>query len=479
MSEIKVNKISPRTACGTTTLGDSGDSFVIPSGVTITNNGTQTGFGREGSVDWQTGSIKTAASFTATSGEGYFVDTSSNTVTANLPAGSAGAIVAFSDYTRNFATNKLTITPNGSEKIGGVNSSIDIEINGQALTLVYVDGTEGWINVQNAEDTEAGTPPFIQATGGTIVTCGNFKTHIFTGPGTFAVSSLAPGPSSNPNQMDYLVVAGGGAGGGNSAGGGGGAGGFRMSNQHSLPSPTTSPLANPTGLTATVASFPIAVGGAGAGASLSSGANPGTSGAVSTFSTVTSTGGGFGSGSNNGSTGTSAACGGSGGGGSHEGNTASGSGNTPPVSPSQGNPGGTPVSPTARGAGGGGAAAAGATSPGPSTGGAGGIGSFIADGFVGPTAPSYGSPGPVSSTRYFAGGGGGAADSTAGAGGSGGGGQGSNEPPNPASQAVSGTTNTGGGGGGARGNLPSSYVATAPNGTNGGSGIVMIRYKFQ
>ena len=43
MSEIKVNKISPRTNCGTTTLGDSGDSFVIPSGVTITNNGTQTG----------------------------------------------------------------------------------------------------------------------------------------------------------------------------------------------------------------------------------------------------------------------------------------------------------------------------------------------------------------------------------------------------------------------------------------------------
>ena len=54
MSEVKVNKISPRTACGTTTLGDSGDTFTIPAGVTITNNGTQTGFGREGSVNWQT-----------------------------------------------------------------------------------------------------------------------------------------------------------------------------------------------------------------------------------------------------------------------------------------------------------------------------------------------------------------------------------------------------------------------------------------
>ena len=45
MSEIKVNKISPRTACGTTTLGDSGDTFTIPSGVTISNLGTAAGFG--------------------------------------------------------------------------------------------------------------------------------------------------------------------------------------------------------------------------------------------------------------------------------------------------------------------------------------------------------------------------------------------------------------------------------------------------
>ena len=37
MSEIKVNKISPRTNCGTVQLGDSGDTFTIPSGATITN----------------------------------------------------------------------------------------------------------------------------------------------------------------------------------------------------------------------------------------------------------------------------------------------------------------------------------------------------------------------------------------------------------------------------------------------------------
>ena len=186
MSEIKVNKISPRTNCGTVTLGDSGDSFVIPAGATITNNGTQTGFGRTGTVDWQTSSIKTTT-FTAANGEGYFVDTSGGAVTANLPAGSAGAIVSFSDYTRTFANNNLTISPNGSEKIGGVAADVILNVSGQSITLVYVDGTEGWINIQNAEDTETGqVPAFVAASGGNTTTtvCTNFKVHTFTGPGT-------------------------------------------------------------------------------------------------------------------------------------------------------------------------------------------------------------------------------------------------------------------------------------------------------
>jgi len=43
-TELKTNKISP--ASGTAfTLGDSGDTFTIPSGATIANSGTATGFG--------------------------------------------------------------------------------------------------------------------------------------------------------------------------------------------------------------------------------------------------------------------------------------------------------------------------------------------------------------------------------------------------------------------------------------------------
>ena len=48
-----------------------------------------------GAVDWQT--TPKTSNFTAVGSEGYFINSSSG-ITMNLPAGSAGAIVAVSDY---------------------------------------------------------------------------------------------------------------------------------------------------------------------------------------------------------------------------------------------------------------------------------------------------------------------------------------------------------------------------------------------
>src|SRR6056300_1048439 len=149
MSEVKVNKISPRTNCGTTQLGDSGDTITVTgdlksnslksaSGSTITLGqsgdtiqlgcgASQTGFGRTGTVDWDT--TPKTATFTAVNGTGYFANTSGGTFTMNLPVGSAGAIVAISDYTRTFNSNNLTISPNGSEKIGGVAGDLILSVN--------------------------------------------------------------------------------------------------------------------------------------------------------------------------------------------------------------------------------------------------------------------------------------------------------------------------------------------------------------
>ena len=107
-----------------------------------------------------------------------------------------------------------------------------------------------------------GVSILICATGGTVLTCGSFKTHVFTGPGTFSVSKAIPTAT-----VEYLVVAGGG-GAGDNAGGGGGAGGFRQN----YPSPVLA------GLPVTVQAYPIAVGGGGAGLSVN--------GTDSTFSTI-------------------------------------------------------------------------------------------------------------------------------------------------------------------------------------------------
>tara|TARA_R100001463_G_scaffold7362_2_gene23194 strand:+ start:3851 stop:4384 length:534 start_codon:yes stop_codon:yes gene_type:complete len=49
MSSIEVDKIVPATGTSLT-LGDSGDTFTIPSGVTLTNSGTASGFGKIGQV---------------------------------------------------------------------------------------------------------------------------------------------------------------------------------------------------------------------------------------------------------------------------------------------------------------------------------------------------------------------------------------------------------------------------------------------
>ena len=183
MSEIKVNKISPRTNCGTVPLGDSGDTFTIPAGATITNNGTAAGFGSTGEVSWDT-TVKTSG-FTAVSGVGYFVNTTGGAVSVNLPAGTPGAVVGFKDYANTFDTNNVTLVQNGSDKIGGSTINAALLTEGLAVTLVFIDSTQGWLVTDDGLQSAADTNPFIEATGGTITTSGDFKIHTFTGPGTF------------------------------------------------------------------------------------------------------------------------------------------------------------------------------------------------------------------------------------------------------------------------------------------------------
>ena len=128
---------------GTTiTLGASGDTITLAGGA------SQTGFGRTGTVDWNT-TPKTTGTFTAVSGDGFFLNTSGGVITANLPAGTAGAIVSFADYAATWQTNAVTVVPNGTDKIGGINADVSLTTEGQSVTFVYTDSTQGWVNTMD------------------------------------------------------------------------------------------------------------------------------------------------------------------------------------------------------------------------------------------------------------------------------------------------------------------------------------------
>ena len=447
MSKIEVDAIDKQSG-STLTLGGSGTAVTLACGA------TQSGFGRSGSVNWDT-TAKTAG-FTGVNGNGYFINTTSGAITVNLPASpSAGDIMAVKDYTGTAGTSAITVGRNGSP-IRSATSDFEISENNAGATFIYVDASEGWQVFVDGSDSDA-QASFICATGGTITNSGNFRIHTFTGPGTFAVSEVATNPANS--KVDYVVVGGGGAGYGTD-GGGGGAGGYRES-PGTATCYTASPLgASPaTALPVSIANYPVTVG---------AGAASNSNGSSSTFtgtSTITSAGGGVG-----GAYQGNASTGGSGGGGGRDGGTGA-AGNTPPVTPAQGNPGGYSNNSSGDnqdwngGGGGGGANDAGGNgtgngSPGPEIAGPGGAGA---------TTQIPGSP------LALAGGGGGAlnnqgscapnpAGPRVGQGGTGGGGRGAN---GPGTAGVAGTANTGGGGGG----------SMNPTSSLGGSGIVIIRYK--
>ena len=127
----------------------------LPTGITnaklqnsqITINGSAVSLGGSTTIatkiDWQS-SIKTG-DFTAVSGEGYFINTTSTTITMTLPSSpSAGDIVSFKDYANTFDSNALTIGRAGSN-INGLAQDGLVSEEGIAVTVVYADATKGWL----------------------------------------------------------------------------------------------------------------------------------------------------------------------------------------------------------------------------------------------------------------------------------------------------------------------------------------------
>jgi hypothetical protein len=272
-------------------------------------------------------------------------------------------------------------------------------------------------------------PGYIVATGGTVTRDGNYLVHTFTGSGTLNITALSTIPAYN--SLQYLIVAGGGGGaysGGGVGGGGGGGGGLLYG--------LTTAIINP---------YSVLIGSGGVGDVSVAPSN----GNNSSFGIIVAQGGGAG-----GDYPTNALNGGSGGGGFGF------TGNTIGLGiPGQGNDGslGQFTYPFTAGSGGG----------------AGAVGGNYSgfDSGQGGNGLSYSITGIV---NFYAGGGAGGSgfgSTTRQSGGNGGGGRGGFRNPssiNTDAKGQDGAINTGGGGGG-----------TSPwpiNGSNGGSGIVIIRY---
>ena len=140
---------------------------VVSCGTTMLDQGV---FQNIGTVTWDT-TAKTAG-FTAVSGNGYFVNTTSGAITVTLPASpSAGDIVGIKDYAGTFATNNVTLGRNSSN-IDAAATDATLSTNNLSVFFVYVDGTQGWKATQSDAGFYGAT--FITATGGTITTCGDY-----------------------------------------------------------------------------------------------------------------------------------------------------------------------------------------------------------------------------------------------------------------------------------------------------------------
>lgn len=349
-------------------------------------------------------SVHTAATLTATAGNIYPIDTTSNTVTVTTPASpSAGDEIVFFDYASNFATNALTIDT-GSVKLEGQTAEDGVcNIAKQVVHLIYVDATKGWLPLQSQAERNITLPPRGQTQ--------------YTTPGSYTFTI----PSAVASVAVVCVGAGGGNSNGNSGGAGGG-GALSYRNAISVTAGQTASIVVGAGKSQgngaggsssfTYGGTATTAGGGGAGTTSAPSASGGAGGTGSGTSTATYAGGaGGGDTSNYGGPGGGGAGGYSGAGGAGASKSSAAAVNGSNGSGGSGGGGGSGGQTEAGGGGGGGVGifgegssgtggqgyAAGTTNPG--AGGTGGSG-----GTDGSPGEPGGSPGPV----YSSGGNGGA-----------------------------------------------------------------------
>ena len=142
MSGIIGSKFNTRVSGPIAKLGTDGQ-VLTSSGPGVQANYEDLASG----ISWQT--IVTGSTMTAVAGEGYWIDTSSNTCTITLPSSASnGDEIIFADYARYWGTNGIIIDSNGLNYQGD-DDTFDVEYgtDGQDVHIVYSDATNGWIPI--------------------------------------------------------------------------------------------------------------------------------------------------------------------------------------------------------------------------------------------------------------------------------------------------------------------------------------------
>jgi hypothetical protein len=406
------------------------NAFIYPNGVT-TNMGTVFAFGWSTNVGSAQNTPSVIYHQTARGGNEANTFSSSNVYIQNYSSSLFKGIRCETSVERNVAAGINAITSSMWTNTAAITSLQIVAASGN-----FVAGSSATLYGINRTSL-LGKPSQPKAVGGTITYANGYWVHTFSGSGTFV-------PSVDLT-AEYLVIAGGG-GTTHGLGSGGGAGGYRSSVVGEFSGggvPAESPL-----FLSKNQIYTVTVGAGGAG-NQGSNQNFGGQGSDSVFSTITSLGGGRGVGQSiNFPNNPPGQAGGSGSGGVRNNN------NPGAGTAGQGYAGGT-GSNTADAYGGGGGGGAGNVG-GNGSGGAAGAGGAGRASSISGTSVTRASGG-AGSTNF------GPARSAT----TGGGGAGSSDATGVS--ATPGETNTGGGGGGGS----SAYGL----GQNGGSGIVIVRYK--